>query len=261
MPVDNQLYDRLSDTWWEDTGVLNFLRSALNPARVGFLERELTAHFPTLDGLTVLDVGCGGGLLSEELAARGCSVTGVDPSEGSLTVAREHALRSKLEIEYVSGVAEALPVADGSIDAVVCCDVLEHVASPRQAVSEAARALRPGGLYLYDTINRTLRSKLLMIKLFQDWKATACMEPGLHDHRMFIRPREMEEYLRATGLEPGPIVGLAPAIAPPQALRLVRARAKGRITYGDLGRGLRIGESRDRSGLYAGTAAKSLGRS
>jgi 2-polyprenyl-6-hydroxyphenyl methylase / 3-demethylubiquinone-9 3-methyltransferase len=256
MPVDNQLYDRLSHTWWEDDGFLNFLRSALNPARVGFIERELSAHFPTLDGLTVLDVGCGGGLLSEELAERGCSVTGIDPSEGSLAAAREHAHRSELEIEYIRGVAEAIPVPDRSFDAVICCDVLEHVDSPRQAVIEAARVLRPGGLYLYDTINRTIRSKLLMVKLLQDWKATACMEPDLHDHRMFIRPREMGEYLRAAGLAPGPIVGLAPSVAPPRALRLMRACSTGRITYGDLGRGLRIGQSRDHSGLYAGTAAK-----
>jgi 2-polyprenyl-6-hydroxyphenyl methylase/3-demethylubiquinone-9 3-methyltransferase len=102
---------------------------------------------------------------------------------------------------------------------------------------------------LYDTINRTVRSKLLMIKLFQDWKATAFMEPNLHDHQMFIRPREMDEYLRAAGLEPEPIVGLAPATAPPRALGLCAPARQGRITYGDLGRGLRIGESRDRSGL------------
>jgi 2-polyprenyl-6-hydroxyphenyl methylase/3-demethylubiquinone-9 3-methyltransferase len=261
MPVDNQLYDRLSHTWWEDSGFLNILRSALNPARVGFIERELSAHFPTLNGLTVLDVGCWGGLLSEELAERGCAVTGVDPSEGSLAVAREHAHRSKLEIEYLSGVAEALQVADGSCDAVICCDVLGHVDSPRQAVAEAARVLRPGGLYLYDTINRTLRSKLLAIKLFQDWKATAFMEPNLHDHRMFIRPREMDGYLRVATLTPGRMVGLAPAISPPRAIALMRARAKGRITYGELGRSLRIREGRDRSGLYAGTAAKAPRRS
>lgn len=256
MPVDNQLYDRLSHTWWDDRGFLNILQSALNPARVAFLERALSAHFDALRGLTVLDVGCGGGLLSEELARRGCAVTGVDPSEGSLATARAHAERSDLDIEFVAGVAEALTVEDSAFDAVICCDVLEHVDSPPQAVREAARVLRPSGLYLYDTINRTLRSKLLMIKLFQEWKATAFMEPNLHDHAMFIRPKEMDQYLRGAGLMPGLVVGLAPAVAPPRALALLRARAKGQIGYGDLGRGLRITQSRDRSGIYAGTAAK-----
>jgi 2-polyprenyl-6-hydroxyphenyl methylase / 3-demethylubiquinone-9 3-methyltransferase len=257
VPVDNQLYDRLSHTWWDDAGFLNILQSALNPARVAFLERELRSYFGRGQGLRVLDVGCGGGLLAEELANRGCSVTGVDPSEGSLAVARDHAARARLQIEYRHGIAESLPLPDGAFEAVICCDVLEHVRSPRQAAAEAARVLRSGGLYLYDTVNRTVRSKLLFIKLFQEWKATAFMEPNLHDHAMFIRPQEMEEHLRAAGLEPSPIVGLAPAIPLPRAIALLRARTRGQITYGDLGRGLRIDESGDTSGLYAGTAAKS----
>lgn len=256
MPVDNQLYDRLSHTWWDETGFLNILQSALNPARLGFLERELCKHFATTEGVRVLDVGCGGGLLAEELAKRGPAVTGVDPSEASLKVAREHATGEGLDIEYVHGKAEDLPVANGSFDAIVCCDVLEHVDSVSQAVTEAARALRPGGLYLYDTINRTIQSKLLFIKLFQECRATAFMEPNLHDHAMFIRPREMVAYLRAAGLTPAPIVGIAPGVAPPRAIALCRARAKGRLTYGQFGRALRISESRDTSGIYAGTAAK-----
>jgi 2-polyprenyl-6-hydroxyphenyl methylase/3-demethylubiquinone-9 3-methyltransferase len=256
MAVDNQLYDRLSHTWWDDAGFLNILQTALNPARVGFLERGLTEHFGSPAGLTLVDVGCGGGLLAEELAARGCDVTGVDPSEGSLEVARAHAAESGLSIEYVVGRAEALPVPDGWADAVVCCDVLEHVGSVGAAVAEAARVLRPGGLYLYDTINRTLRSKLVMINLFQEWRATAFMEPNLHDHAMFIRPKEMDAHLLAAGLTPGPRVGIAPGVAPPRALGLMRARVKGRIGYGDLGRGFKMRESRDKSGLYAGTAIK-----
>ncbi len=256
MPVDNQLYDRLSHTWWDETGFLNVIKSALNPARAGFLERELCEHFGTTQRLRVLDVGCGGGLLAEELARRGCAVTGVDPSKASLEVAREHAAGEQLEIEYVYGSAEDLPVENGGFDAVFCCDVLEHVNSVSQAASEAARALRPGGLYLYDTINRTIRSKLLFIKLFQEWRATAFMEPHLHDHAMFIRPHEMAAHLRAAGLTPRDIVGIAPGVAPPRAIALMRARVKGRLTYGQFGRALQIAESRDASSLYAGTAIK-----
>jgi 2-polyprenyl-6-hydroxyphenyl methylase / 3-demethylubiquinone-9 3-methyltransferase len=257
MPVDNELYDRLSDTWWEDAGFLNFVRSAMNPARVGFLERELTAHLSTLDGLTVLDVGCGGGLLSEELAKRGCSVTGVDPSEGSLAVARAHtptarSLKSNTSVGSPRRSRWRTTRLTRSAAATSWSTSTAH-GSQRMGPRAASRRSLPD-----DTINRTLRSKLLMIKLFQDWKAIRFMEPDLHDHWMFIRPREIEQYLHTAGLEPGRIVGLAPGIAPPRALRLVRVRATGRVTCGDLGRGLRIGESRDRSGPYAGTAAKPL---
>jgi 2-polyprenyl-6-hydroxyphenyl methylase / 3-demethylubiquinone-9 3-methyltransferase len=257
MPVDNDLYNRLSDTWWDETGFLNILQSALNPVRVWFLERGLRAQFNALEGLQVLDVGCGGGLLAEELARRGCAVTGVDPSRDSLEVARAHAAGSALSIKYLAGVAEALPFADEHFDAVICCDVLEHVDDLGAAVKEAARVLRPGGLYLYDTINRTRRSKLLFIKLFQEWRATAFMEPNLHDHAMFIRPAELHTLLRASSLTPGPVVGIAPGVAPPRTIALLRARARGSMTYGQFGRALQMRETHDTSALYAGTATKS----
>jgi len=256
MPVDNELYNRLGHTWWDETEFLSILKTGLNPARTGFIERELRAHFGTLDGLRVLDVGCGGGLLSEELAGLGCVVTGIDPSRESLEAARAHAAEGGLAVEYVPGVAAALPAGDDEFDVVVCCDVLEHVDDVGAAVREAARVLRPGGLYLYDTINRTLRSKLVMIKLFQEWRVTAFMEPNVHDHGMFIRPAELEGALRAAGLDPEGIVGIAPAVAPPRAIALMRARVRGRMTYGELGRALQVRESRDTSGLYAGSAAK-----
>jgi 2-polyprenyl-6-hydroxyphenyl methylase/3-demethylubiquinone-9 3-methyltransferase len=256
MPVDNDLYSRMSDTWWDEAGFLNILRSGLNPVRVPFLERQLRASFATVEGLRVLDVGCGGGLLAEPLAQLGCRVTGVDPSRRSLDVARAHADASGLDIGYVHGVAEALPADDGTFDVVVCCDVLEHVTDLDATIREAARVLRPGGMYLYDTINRTVRSKLLVIKIFQEWSATAFTPPNLHDHAMFIKPAELAARLRASGLEPGPIVGIGPGVALPRAIAVMRARARRRLTYGELGRALQMRELRDTSAFYAGTAAK-----
>src|SRR5215204_5006056 len=156
MPVDNQMYDRLSDTWWEDDGFLNVLKSALNPSRFGYMRRILTedlGHDPKR--LRILDVGCGGGLLAEEFARLGCAVTGVDPSTDSLEVARAHAREGGLDIDYREATGDALPFADGEFPAAYCCDVLEHVDDVGRTVAEIARVLQPGGVFLYDTVNRT----------------------------------------------------------------------------------------------------------
>lgn len=104
-----------------------------------------------------------------------------------------------------------------------------------------------------------MRSKLLVIKLFQEWPATAFMPTQVHDHAMFIKPIELADHLLASGLEPGPIVGIGPGVAPPRAIALMRARARGRLTYGQLGRALRMRELRDASGIYARAAAKPAG--
>src|SRR6266702_3759820 len=123
MPVDNELYDRLSDTWWGDEGTLSMLRTALNPARFPWLRATLTQTLGREPrGLRTLDVGCGGGLLAEEFARLGCQVTGVDPSEPSLATAGKHAQQSGLDITYQVGVGEHLPFEDASFDIAVCCD-------------------------------------------------------------------------------------------------------------------------------------------
>ena len=256
MPVDNAMYDRLSHTWWEEGGFLNFLRAGVNPVRFGYMRRVLTDELG-LDpaGLSVLDVGSGGGLLAEEFARLGCEVTGVDPSRESVEVARRHAATEGLEIEYAVGSGEELGFADAAFDAAYCCDVLEHVDDVRATIAEIARVLRPGGVFLYDTTNRTLRSRLLMIKLAQDWPLTRWAEPGLHDWEMFIQPRELERTLTGAGFEVRDRVGIA-ARNPLAALKAMRDRARGAIDYAEMGRRIDLRESRDQSGLYAGYALK-----
>jgi 2-polyprenyl-6-hydroxyphenyl methylase / 3-demethylubiquinone-9 3-methyltransferase len=256
MPIDNAMYDRLSHTWWDETAFLNLLRSGLNPPRFGYMRRILTQEL-RLDpaGLEVLDVGCGGGLLAEEFAKAGCRVTGVDPSGESIAVARDHATGAGLEIDYSRAAGEELPFEDETFEVAYCCDVLEHVESVPRTTAEIARVLRPGGVFLYDTINRTTRSRLLMIKVAQDWKATAWAEPDLHDWEMFIRPPELELILAGAGFEVRDRVGIAPR-SPLGALRAMRDRASGKIDYGELGRRMEMRESRDQSGLYAGYAIR-----
>src|SRR5215210_7869295 len=127
MPVDNQLYDTMADSWWDESGLLHYLQG-LTPVRFGYMRRILVEELKLdVRGKRTLDVGCGGGLLAEEFARLGCAVTGVDPSEGSLEAARTHAREAGLSIDYRQGTGELLPFADASFEIVYCCDVLEHV--------------------------------------------------------------------------------------------------------------------------------------
>ena len=134
--------------------------------------------------------------------------------------------------------------------------MLEHVDDVQRVLAETARVLRPGGIYMYDTLNRTRRSRLIAIKLFQEWKSTAFMEPDLHDWNMFIKPSELEASLARAGLENRHTIGIGPGGNPISLLREMRRRARGKITHAELGRRLRITTTRDRSVLYAGYAVK-----
>jgi 2-polyprenyl-6-hydroxyphenyl methylase / 3-demethylubiquinone-9 3-methyltransferase len=256
MPVDNLLYDRLAASWWDERGFLHAL-AALNPARFGYMRRVLTEELHlTPTGLQVLDVGCGGGLLAEEFARLGCAVTGVDPSQESLTAAGEHAATQGLAIGYQRGSGEALPFADDSFDVVYCCDVLEHVNDLRQVIAETARVLKPGGVYLYDTINRTPRSRLVIIKLLQEWRWTALMPPRLHDWDRFIRPAELARLLEQHGLQPGGLRGLKPRANPLRVVRALRQRKRGLLSYAQAVELMDLGESSDTSVSYIGYARR-----
>jgi 2-polyprenyl-6-hydroxyphenyl methylase/3-demethylubiquinone-9 3-methyltransferase len=256
MPVDNTIYDRMADSWWEESGFLHML-AALNPARFGYMRRVLTEELHLAPvGLRALDIGCGGGLLAEEFARLGCAVVGVDPSEESLAAARTHAASQGLAIEYQCATGEALPFADESFDIVYCCDVLEHVTDLMQVIAETARVLRPGGTYLYDTINRTPQSRLIVIKLLQEWRWTALMPPRLHDWRMFIRPAELRRALEHHDLVPGGLTGLKPRANPLRLVRALRQRKRGLLSYASAAREMDLGESPDTSVSYIGYARK-----
>ena len=261
MAINNALYDSFAATWWEEEGFLHVLR-ALNPARFGYMRRMLVEELRLNPvGLKTLDIGCGGGILAEEFAKLRCAVTGLDRSEPTLKAARLHAQQTGLSIEYRQGTAEALPFADGAFDIVYCCDVLEHVTEPARVVAESARVLKPGGVYLYDTINRTPLSKLVNIKLFQDWKWTSFMPPNLHVYELFIKPDELRDMLRRVGLESRHQTGMNPSVNPLRAILTLRARKRGRLSFYEAVRRLDIRESKDMSTLYMGYALKPAGAS
>lgn len=256
MPVDNRLYDTLAGSWWDESGVLHALRG-LNPVRFGYMRRILIEELGIdLRGKRTLDVGCGGGLLAEEFARLGCAVTGIDPSGKSLEAARDHARQEGLAIEYRQGVGEQLPFPDGEFGIVYCCDTLEHVEDLAKVIGEISRVLKPGGVFLYDTINRTLESWLVMIKVFQDWDSTSLMPPDLHDWHRFIKPAELLSKLAGNGLENRDLTGLKSSVNPVRAIRILRARKRGEISHREAMRRLDLRESRDTGVLYAGYARK-----
>jgi 2-polyprenyl-6-hydroxyphenyl methylase / 3-demethylubiquinone-9 3-methyltransferase len=207
--VNNAMYETLGHMWWsEDAGFeLTSLRFCMNPVRYGYFRRILGEL--AISGGAVLDIGCGGGYLSESFARDGFRVTGLDPASNSIAAARRHAAETGLAIRYEVGRGEALPYGDAEFDIVCCCDVLEHVDDVGQVLREAARTLGPGGLFLYDTINRTFLSKLVLIKIWQDWNLGGFAEPNAHIWEKFLEPGELAQSMGDAGMAPGGQRGIA----------------------------------------------------
>jgi 2-polyprenyl-6-hydroxyphenyl methylase/3-demethylubiquinone-9 3-methyltransferase len=201
---DDYFFATYAEQWWSDDSKMNPLRS-FNPPRFDFFDPFVDGGWA---GKRVLDVGCGGGFTTEFLAQRGAVVSGLDPSQKLIAAADRHARETGKKIEYRVGKSEQLPFDDASFDIVTCVDVLEHVESPARAVSEVHRVLAPGGVFLYDTINRTLRSRLMMIWLPE--RILGIVPKGAHDWNDFIKPAEMTGHLRGAGLTPvGQFAGIA----------------------------------------------------
>jgi 2-polyprenyl-6-hydroxyphenyl methylase/3-demethylubiquinone-9 3-methyltransferase len=236
VPADNEIYEQPGDIWWDEHQPLHVIRTALNPVRLQYLDRALAARGTDLAGKVTVDVGCGGGLLAEEIARLGATVIGVDPSRGSLATARAHAAMAGLAVDYLAGSGEHLPLEDASADIICCVDVLEHVQDLDAVIRETSRVLKPGGLYLYDTINRTPLSKLVVIKLGQQWARTALMPPGLHDWDQFITPAEMHATLARHQLLSQDMAGMSPSVTALQLFRLIRQVKKGKLSYAGFGR-------------------------
>ncbi|HEY9907158.1 MAG TPA: bifunctional 2-polyprenyl-6-hydroxyphenol methylase/3-demethylubiquinol 3-O-methyltransferase UbiG [Thermosynechococcaceae cyanobacterium] len=189
---DLEFYDLSAAEWWDENAKIYALNS-LNPARFAFFDRYLTLG----SGCKVLDVGCGGGFSCEFLARRGAIVSGVDQSAPCIESAKAHALESGLTIDYQQSVAEILPFDSEQFDCVVCVDVLEHVADLSAVIQEIQRVLKPNGLFFFDTVNRTFKSKLMMIWLLEDLLQE--IPRGIHDWHKFIKPEELSTLMQQVG--------------------------------------------------------------
>jgi 2-polyprenyl-6-hydroxyphenyl methylase/3-demethylubiquinone-9 3-methyltransferase len=253
--IDNAIYDRIPDAWWSDESFMALLRHAVNPPRFRYFQQVLAQLGRTSADLSLLDVGCGGGLLTEEFAAQGCKVTGVDRSAPTLLAARAHARQGGLDIHYLEGDAARLPFSARQFDVVCCCDVLEHVEDVGQVVAEVARVMRPGGVFLFDTINRTWQSKLFAIKFAQDWWPTRLVPRNLHVWEKFIRPQELARHLAACGFPAVEFAGLSLSANPASVLAAFLRLKIARGNFGALGAALKLAQSDDLSLSYMGFAS------
>lgn len=261
--VNNDIYRHMGHAWWDDdVGEFSSIRFTVNPVRFGYFQHVLNQERMLERGKRkLLDVGCGGGILAEEFARAGFEVTGIDPAPEAIETARAHASTSKLNIEYRVGFGERLPFPDGSFDHLACCNVLEHVDDVDRVIGEIARVLRSDGLFFYDTANRTFLSKFVVIKVMQDWPSTAIASVSNgHVWDKFIKPSELVTLLHRHGLDQRELRGISPRSNPIATWLNLRRRAKGRLTFSELGRRLGLHESRDLSISYMGYAARRVGR-
>lgn len=206
-------FSAMADEWWDPTGKFRPLHK-FNPIRLGYIRDRLCAHFDRdprsltpLDGLTLLDVGCGGGLLSEPLARMGAIVTGIDASEKNIGTARAHAARSDVEIDYRCSTAEDLMAAGETFDIVLSLEVVEHVADVDLFLDSCTALVRDGGAMILATLNRT--PKAFMFGIVGAEYVMRWLPRGTHDWKKFVRPSELSRGLRRNGVDVSDISGLS----------------------------------------------------
>lgn len=218
LPEEAARFGRIAGDWWDPDGASAMLHK-LNPVRLGYIRDRIDQHWQCdecgrrpLEGKSSLDVGCGAGLLAEPLARLGAAVTGVDASAEVIEVAREHARRMGLEIDYRAAAVEEV---EGQFDLVTALEVIEHVAEPAAFVRSLAERLAPGGLLILSTPNATGWSKLLTITLAEGFGR---IPSGTHEFERFIAPERMKTLLADAGLTCIDVEGIA--FSPSRGLHL-----------------------------------------
>jgi 2-polyprenyl-6-hydroxyphenyl methylase / 3-demethylubiquinone-9 3-methyltransferase len=195
--------------WWDEHGPFAPLHR-LNPARLQYIRAQIDAHYgldakslKPFRGLKILDIGCGGGLTSEPLARLGAEVTGIDADPVAIEVAMEHSVMSGLVIDYKCAAAENLKA---KYDAVLALEIIEHVEDPAQFVNDCAKLVKPSGIIIFSTLNRTAKSfafGILAAEYILQW-----VPRGTHEWKKFIRPSELSKHAKAAGFIPKNISGL-----------------------------------------------------
>lgn len=205
-PAEVAKFEAMAADWWNPAGKFRPLH-VMNPCRLDYICAQVASEFGRdlhaprpFAGLRVLDIGCGGGLLSEPMARRGADVVGADAAAGNIPVARLHAAQSGLGIDYRHTTAEALAAAGEVYDVVLAMEIVEHVADPLAFLSACRSLLAPGALLICSTLNRTARSFALAI-VGAEW-VLRWLPRGTHDWRRFITPEELFALIAAAGLDP-----------------------------------------------------------
>ena len=214
--IDN--FAALSDQWWDPAGPMAPLH-AFTPIRIDYILANIERFWPvaaraeasqaqSLTGLRILDIGCGGGLLAEPMARLGGSVTGIDVTEAAITAAALHASQNGLDIDYQCCTAETLASSGARFDVIYASEVIEHVADRALFIEAIARMLKPQGVVIITTINRSLPA-LLLAKFALEY-IVRLVPAGTHDPRKFVRPAELRTEFAAAGIMLDDITGLAP---------------------------------------------------
>ena len=200
-PLELEKFSQLAHRWWDPAAEFKPLHD-INPLRLDYIDARTG-----LRGKRVLDVGCGGGILAESMAARGAEVTGIDMADKPLKVAQLHLLESGLSVDYRLVAAETLArEMPGSYDVVTCMELLEHVPEPGLTVEACARLCRPGGHLFFSTINRNLKSYLFAV-LGAEY-VLKLLPRGTHDYAKFVKPSELAALCRAAGLTVAGVTGM-----------------------------------------------------
>ena len=201
-PIELEKFSQLAHKWWDPNSEFKPLHE-INPLRLAYIDR-----IASLAGKTVLDVGCGGGILSEALADAGATVTGIDLADKSLSVARLHLLESGKKVDYHKVAVEAL--ADerpAHYDVTTCMEMLEHVPDPAAVVAACAKLVKPGGHVFFSTLNRNPKSYLFAI-IGAEYVLNL-LPRGTHDYAKFIKPSELAQWCRNAGLEVAEVTGMS----------------------------------------------------
>ena len=195
-------FEKLAHRWWDPQSEFKPLHE-INPLRLGYIEE----HTGTLNKKRIVDIGCGGGILSESMAAKGADVLGIDMGETPLSVAKLHKLESGVELEYRQCTAETLAEEmPNSFDVVTCMEMLEHVPDPASIIKACATLVKPGGKVFFSTINRNMKAYLFAIVGAE--YILQMLPKGTHEYEKFIRPSEMEAWARDAELKFSNMVGM-----------------------------------------------------